>query len=394
MNYTGLDNYKDPISRSDRELNVLYEVICAMRATLELNHILYIILTGVTSHLGLGYNRGILFLVNNKTNSLECKMAISPESGEHANKIWTNIEKSHHDMDDLIQTETFNKEIDRSQLYKSLRELKLPLSDQRDTLLTYAFKKGLPLHLNPGDIIQYADDPLFDYFKTDELIVMPLRAKGTINGLIVADNIFTKKPISDADIKIFSMLADQAGLAIENSRLYEMVVHKSHTDSITNLWNHGFFQEKLTEEIKTAEKLHSPLSLAMLDIDDFKKLNDMYGHQHGDVILREVAQILRDSSRDADYVCRYGGEEFTLILKQTSKEQSIEIAERLRKKISSHPFPSTSEDHKLRVTVSIGLASYPDDAITKKELIANADRAMYIAKFSGKNKTCVADANT
>jgi diguanylate cyclase (GGDEF)-like protein len=223
---------------------------------------------------------------------------------------------------------------------------------------------------------------------------MPLRAKGTVNGLIVADNIFTKKPITDADIKIFSMLADQAGLAIENSRLYEMVVHKSHTDSITNLWNHGFFQEKLSEEIQIAEQFHYPLSLAMLDIDDFKKLNDMYGHQHGDVILREVAQILRDSSRDVDYVCRYGGEEFTLILKQTRKEQSIEIAERIRKKIDSHPFPSGTDDHKLKVTVSIGLATYPDDASTKKELIDNADRAMYIAKFSGKNKTCVADANT
>jgi len=394
MTYPSLDNSEERSLHANRELNVLYEVSCAMRTTLELNHILYIILTGVTSHLGLEYNRAILFLLNSKTNALECKMAIGPESGEHANKIWKHMEMSKHDLDDLIQTDKFNQEISHSQLYKSLRELKLPLQSERDTLLTSAFKKGIPQHLNPCDIIQYVDDPLFDYFKTDELIIMPLRAKGTVNGLIVADNIFTKKPITDSDIKIFTMLADQAGLAIENSRLYEMVVHKSHTDPITSLWNHGFFQEKLNEEMALADQFNYPLSLVMMDIDDFKKLNDAYGHQHGDVILREMAQILLDSSRDMDYICRYGGEEFTIILKQTNKEQSIEIAERLRKKIASYPFPSDTPDISLSLSVSIGLATYPDDTLTKKELIANADKAMYIAKFSGKNKTCVADANT
>jgi len=222
---------------------------------------------------------------------------------------------------------------------------------------------------------------------------MPLKAKGNVNGLIVADNIYTKKTISEEEIKFFTMLANQAGLAIENSQLYEMMVHKSHTDPVTGLWNHGLFQEKLTEIMQEAETQEFAVSLAIVDIDDFKKLNDVYGHQHGDVILREVARLFKESSRDIDYVCRYGGEEFTIILPYTSKQQSYEIAERLRSKIEQHRFPGTGADSTMNITVSIGLATVPDDASSKQELFTLADKAMYIAKFSGKNKTCLTEEN-
>ena len=219
---------------------------------------------------------------------------------------------------------------------------------------------------------------------------MPLKAKDKVNGLIVADNIYTQKPISEEDIKFFTMLANQAGLAIENSQLYEIIVHKSHTDSLTGLWNHGFFQEKLSEEIKKAQENHYPLSLAMVDLDNFKKLNDTYGHQLGDLVLKELAQLLQESSREKDYLCRYGGEEFSVILVQTNREQSFDIADRMRKRIEDHIF-HLSNDLELKVTVSIGLATFPHQADNKEELIKKADKAMYVSKFSGKNMTCLAD---
>ena len=379
------------IAQANRELNVLYEVSCAMRTTLELNHILYIILTGVTSHSGLGYNRAILFLVNPVKRVLECKMAIGPESGEHANKVWEYIENSNQDLDDLIQADKVYKTIDQASLFKSVKDLKFPLDPNSPSLLAQAYYRGTPWLLSPYTVPDFKDDPLLKIFHTNELLIMPLKAKDEVNGLIIADNIYTQKPINQGDIKIFTMLANQAGLAIENSHLYEMVVLQSLTDPITGLWNHRFFQEKLAEEIKKTAQLKTHLSLAMIDIDDFKKLNDTYGHQHGDLLLKSLAQILTSSSRDIDFVCRYGGEEFAVILGGANLDQGWDIAERLRKRIEEFRFPAPDGQDPIPMTISVGLASYPDDAAQKEDLIAMADKAMYISKFSGKNKTCFAN---
>jgi diguanylate cyclase (GGDEF)-like protein len=384
------ESFDKELARVYRELSVLYEVSSAMRTTLDLNHILYIILTGVTSHTGLGFNRAILFLVNTATRCLEPKMAIGPDSLEDAQKIWEYIAGHNQDLDDLIDEEKLDQNISQGTLFKSIESLRIPLSATEDNLLLKAYLNGSSTHILQENIAQYTHDPLFQVFKTTELIIMPLKAKDQVNGLIIADNLYTQKPITKEDLRIFTMLANQAGLAIENSMLYEMIKHKSHTDAITNLWNHGFFQDKLTKEIDKAQKTRQPLSLIMIDIDNFKKLNDTYGHQNGDIILKEIANNLKDSSRNGDYVCRYGGEEFSIILTQTAQEQAYAIAERIRQKVEEHRFPTFSSDNQLKITVSIGLAACPEDAENKENLIAQADKAMYIAKFSGRNKTCVA----
>lgn len=378
---------QDQLDLAQRELTILYNISSAMRTTLELNHVLYIILTGVTSHTGLGFNRAVLFLVDKKERCLECKMIIGPDSGEHAQKIWEYIKEANQNLDDLISTDKISQRTTQSTLYKSLRELKIPLANDDSSVLLRAYHQGTPLHITKDVLDQYANDPLLKIFQTDDLIVMPLKAKDQVNGLIVADNVYTRKPITEDDLRIFSMLANQAGLAIENSRLYEMVVHKSHTDSLTNLWNHGFFQHSLDMQLEKAREQNTPLSLVIIDIDNFKKLNDTYGHQNGDIVLMDLANILKESSRDNDYVCRYGGEEFSIILPQTSKEQAFTIAERIRERILQYRFPKHPLFHELTVTVSIGLATFPDDAQTKKDLTAKADKSMYIAKFGGKNRT-------
>jgi len=382
---------KKELHRAHRELSVLYEVSNAMRTTLDLKHILYIILTGVTAHTGLGFNRAILFLVNHIDRCIEPQMAISPESLEHAQKIWEYISVANQRLDDLIKEEKLDQNIGQGVLFKSVKHLKIPLSKTKDNLLTTACIEGSPTYIPQEQISNYADDPLLQVFQTHELVIMPLKAKDKVNGLIIADNLFTQKSITEDDLKIFSMLANQAGLAIENSRLYEMTKHKSHTDAITGLWNHGYFQDKLTEETDKALKINQKISLMMIDIDNFKKLNDRYGHQNGDIVLKEIAKILKDFSRDGDYVCRYGGEEFSIILPQTDQEQSYHIAERIRQKIEKNLFPKFSSNQQLVVTVSIGLAIFPNKDIHTKEILINrADKAMYSAKLNGKNQTCAA----
>jgi diguanylate cyclase (GGDEF)-like protein len=375
------------LQRAIQEMNALYEVSCAMRTTLELNHIMYIILTGVTSHSGLGYNRAILYLLNERSNSMECRMVIAPDSGEQANRIWQYISESEPTLHELISVENIPQAVTNSSLFQSLKNLTFPVQEGTNSLLAKAYQRAGPWHIPPEEIGQYANDPLLQKFKTSELVIMPLKAKDKVNGLIISDNIYTKKPITENDIKIFTMLANQAGLAIENSELYEKVVLKSRTDGLTNLWNHAYFQEKLAEEVQRAQANHTSLSLTMIDIDDFKKLNDSLGHQTGDVILREIAYILNSHSRNTDYVCRYGGEEFAIILPQTSPQHGHDIAERLRSHIEQFSF---CNDRKLRLTVSIGIAHSPEHGTSKEGLIAQADKAMYIAKFSGKNRTCIA----
>ena len=381
------NNFSEELGRAHRELTVLYEISNAMRTTLELNHILFIILTGVTAHTGLGFNRAILFLVNPMERCLEPKMAIGPESGEHAHKIWEHISKSYQHFDDLIKEDLVTQNINQSSFLKSVKNLKIPLDPHANNLLSHAYHQGSPRYITQEKIAEYQEDILLQYFKTNELVIMPLKAKDKVKGLIVADNLFTQKPITEDELKIFMMLANQAGLAIENSQLYEMVIQQSRTDSITNLWNHGFFQDQLSSEIVNVQKNHSELTLVLIDIDNFKDLNDTYGHQNGDIILKELANILKDSSRENDYVCRYGGDEFSFILTQTSSQQGYIIAERIRQRIENHHFPQFSSKQTRTVSVSIGLATFPLNAKTKEELIMKADKAMYIAKFSGKNQT-------
>ncbi|HBO96632.1 MAG TPA: hypothetical protein DD648_01095, partial [Candidatus Omnitrophica bacterium] len=208
------------LGRASRDLAVLYEISNAMRTTLDLDHILYIILTCVTAHTGLGFNRGILFLINQKERCLEPQMAIGPDSGEHAQKIWQYISDVKPHLEDLIKEENVSSNIQRSSLLQSVKTLKISLDHNNPSPLVRAYHEGMPVHITPEKIGQYHNDIFLQRFRANELVIMPLKAKNKVNGLIVADNLFTQKPISEDDLRLFMMLANQAGLAIENASLY------------------------------------------------------------------------------------------------------------------------------------------------------------------------------
>ncbi|MFH1269620.1 MAG: sensor domain-containing diguanylate cyclase [Candidatus Omnitrophota bacterium] len=377
------------LERTKTELAILYEISNAMRTTLKLDEILYIILTGVTAHLGLGFNRALLFLINEKDKLIEGRMGIGPESGEEANRIWTHVEQERMDMEDLISAYKFSGEMLESTFNQQIRRLKIPLKEQNGGLLALGVLDAMPLHLTKETIQDYRSDPIIQLLKTDEVIVVPLKAKDKVNGIVLADNFITKKPITKDDIRMLIMLGNQAGLAIENSHLYEKTVTRAHSDSLTELWNHGYFQYLLQAEVEKARITKTPLSLIMLDIDNFKAYNDKLGHQSGDHILKALAGLIKNQSRRMDYVCRYGGEEFTIILPQTGKKEAFLLAERIRMDIERYAFINNEEmapDKKL--TASMGLSSFPDDGSSPSELIANSDKALYEAKQKGKNLTC------
>lgn len=189
------------------------------------------------------------------------------------------------------------------------------------------------------------------------------------------------------DQQVIETLAAQAAVAIENARLFSEVQQLSITDELTRLYNRRYFDRQLKSEFRRALRYDRPLSLLMLDLDHFKRINDQYGHPAGDVVLAEVAGVLCDTVRDTDTVARYGGEEFAVILPETDLTGAISLAEKLRQAVAEHRIEW--EHHILGITISAGVAALLDqEPATRQELVSQADQALYAAKQAGRDRVC------
>ncbi|MBU1853236.1 MAG: sensor domain-containing diguanylate cyclase [Candidatus Omnitrophica bacterium] len=373
--------YKQECMKAQAELAMLYEIGNAMRTTLNLEEILYIILTAATAHVGLSFNRAMLFLVNEKENQLEGKMGIGPDSAEDADKVWSHIERHKLGFEELIETHSKFEHLKKSQLDKIVKSIKIPITKDSG-IIALTVIQGISFVINTGKT-QETKTEFTEPLNLEEFVTVPLKARDKVIGVILADNRFTNKPITNDDIRMLTMFANQAGLAIENSRLYERTLVLSNSDSLTGLWNHGYFQYLLDNEIKKTSKEKLFFSILMIDIDDFKIFNDTYGHQAGDAILKNISNIFREVSRKIDIVARYGGEEFAIILPNTKKEEAVVLAERLRKSVKEN------QESLKNITISIGITSFPKEGEGKELLISKADRALYEAKRAGKDRVCV-----
>lgn len=219
-----------------------------------------------------------------------------------------------------------------------------------------------------------------------EILWIPLLSEERLMGCLMVDDPRNGQSPSLETIRSLEIFANQAVAAIEGARSYSDAKEQSIRDGLTGAHNHRHFQESLQKELGRAERLGRPLTVLMLDIDDFKSVNDRYGHPVGDAILqRIVAEIRGEVRADMDLVARYGGEEFAVILPETGTSGAAEVAERVRRRVDERLFRPPDTQDVVRVTVSIGLATYPHDAANKKELIERADAALYRAKRGGKN---------
>ncbi len=220
------------------------------------------------------------------------------------------------------------------------------------------------------------------------LICSPLKFKEGTIGVINIVNKRSGNEFKDSDLSLLNLIASQAAVTIENNKLYELSI----TDGMTRLFVHRYFQARLSEELLRARRYGLTLSLIMIDIDNFKKFNDTYGHQVGDTVIQKVAQSIRETVRTGiDIPCRYGGEEMSVILPETRPEEAYHTAERLRERIAGIVVPHSSGD--LRITVSIGVASYPVHSHDRETLIKVADKALYASKGNGKNRSTLASEN-
>jgi diguanylate cyclase (GGDEF)-like protein len=214
----------------------------------------------------------------------------------------------------------------------------------------------------------------------ESLIVIPLVARGELCGVFAVYRegtvMFTEDEFSLAQI-----FADQAALAIESARAHDALEARARTDSVTGLANHRFFHEELRAELNRGHRYRHPVAIVLLDLDDFKGINDRYGHLEGDEALRRLGGLLVNELRGNDHACRIGGEEFGLILPHTDRAGAHELAERVRRAVESTSFGRVGS-----LSISGGVAAAPEDASDATALIEAADLALYASKRAGKNR--------
>jgi two-component system cell cycle response regulator len=198
---------------------------------------------------------------------------------------------------------------------------------------------------------------------------------------------FLVKPISGRELQArVKILLEKKKRLDELRSHYEEALNSAVVDWLTGLYNHGYFKRFLDLEIKKSLRQRYPVTLIMIDIDNFKAMNDAHGHPTGDIILQELAQVVRRSVREVDLVARYGGDEFAVVLPYSDYSGALRVAKRIDEAIRSHGFPPKTSVQGTRLTVSMGVAGYPEDAVHVDGLIHSADQKLYTAKLKGKNR--------
>jgi diguanylate cyclase (GGDEF)-like protein len=215
-------------------------------------------------------------------------------------------------------------------------------------------------------------------------LAVPLIHAGQVIGVLDVETT-AERPLQPYDRDLIGSLAGQVALTIAHAKHVARVEVQAITDDLTGLFNYRYFRTLLDREYKRAARYKRPLSLILLDIDNFKRYNDTNGHSLGNEALRQVADILRNVSRDVDCVVRYGGEEFIVLLPETGLAEAQVLAERIREAVAEHPFVNRACQPGGMLTVSLGVAGYPFDAGSDSELLEHADTALYLAKRTTRN---------
>jgi diguanylate cyclase (GGDEF)-like protein len=211
-------------------------------------------------------------------------------------------------------------------------------------------------------------------------MAVPMIINNKLIGVLAVEDL----PVSD--FEKFTILAAQFAFEARRIILYEKVEQMAITDGLTKAFAKRHMMERLAEEFERSSRHNFNLSFVMIDIDYFKNYNDTYGHLVGDVVLKEIVKLIKNNTREVDLIGRFGGEEFCIILPETNKEEALLVSERIREIVEKHKF--RAYDEMTDVSVSIGIATYPDDCNTAEDLIENSDKALYMAKSRGRNKVC------
>ncbi len=236
--------------------------------------------------------------------------------------------------------------------------------------------------------METASDYIALFAETRSRMCVPLISFGQMLGVLMLDS-RKANGFQQIERRTIESVADMCATAIQNTQHVERVRQLAYIDGLTGIFNRRFFELRITEEIERASRFNLPLVVLMTDIDHFKRLNDEFGHLLGDEVLRQVSSIWSQQLRKIDVVCRYGGDEFAILLPQTRAPQALQVAEKVRHIMAKWQFPGVPGP----VTVSVGAAIFPANGTTRDELVQAADAGLYAAKEAGRNRVCLAPAD-
>lgn len=256
----------------------------------------------------------------------------------------------------------------------------LPYDAQQEKYCEY----GTGEYLSTSDLPSIISS--FDEEVATDLVTIALPSQNHLDKVATMGMCANEGQNIDIMNPLFPLLVNPLALVVENIQLLRKHERLAYTDALTGAFNHRYFQEILEKEFVRASRYGGPLSLIMLDIDHFKRFNDLYGHLQGDKVLAEVAELLRQSVRDVDIVARYGGEEFVIILPQTDFQSAYDTADRIRHSVEAKKLRAINSDTFLSVTISLGLAQYEKGIKNRQQLIERADCALYKSKENGRNQ--------
>lgn len=340
------DNTKKKLEKHVQQLNTLNTIICKTREIMEPSQIIQNVLGGLNE--GFGFPRLIWFSINMN------KKMIIPEvvCGNFVDN--QTLITVGYELDDEIGLALFNctknKKISHIRYYND------------DVTPASCLLKSL---------------------SSNELLLVPIKTNKKVMDLFLIDNPMENVFISDDLLKVLDILAVNVGMALENARLFQNTAQMAIMDTLTGVYNRRQLDSSLNNEIKRSTRYAQSFSIAIIDVDHFKTMNDTYGHQAGDITLKDVAGIIKDSSRNIDIVGRYGGDEFLVILPNTRLDGAFTFAERVRLGVEKHSLLKQKDFPKCRSTVSIGVAGF--DLDSPESLLGKVDKALYQSKQKGRN---------
>ena len=235
----------------------------------------------------------------------------------------------------------------------------------------------------------FKEQALLRHLKAKSVLCVPIVSKKKTLGVLEMINKLDGEPFDQDDAELLLKLVDQAAIALERSSLYQKMSDLAVTDDLTKLYNFRYLDRVLDNEIRRSQRYGSTVSLVFLDMDHFKHVNDQHGHLNGSKVLIEMAHLLIRNLRDVDIVARYGGDEFVVVLPQTSVATTRKIVDRIQEAVRKSEFLKEN-NLRLKLSASFGIAGFPEHAKNKTDLIRLADKAMYRAKETGRDRICLA----
>jgi diguanylate cyclase (GGDEF)-like protein len=358
-----------------RAIELLHQIANLVRGAQRWEPTCYALLTGVTAGVGLGLNRAMLFLADPADRTvLRGVAAVGPDDAGEADRVWRSLSADPVDLQTLYER-GFAEHQAPGALDARVRRVVIRTDDTNPVALS----------LRRDTTIAGQGSSLDGLFDPETCVAAPCHGRDGFVGVLYADNRFTGKPVDWATRLVFGLVAGHAGRALESARLVERLTRLAKTDALTGLPHHGALMQDLHTALGSATARRQPLGFAMIDVDDFKRINDTHGHPVGDLLLEEVARRIRTVTRGGEAAYRYGGEEFAVILTDADTTTAAAVGERIREALAHEPVRVDGIGG-IELRCSLGVASYPNDATTVEQLVAAADAALLSAKAAGKNR--------